>query len=62
MDTYDAYQAITDVAEEGPRRSRIGIARFPEDGGDAAALLAYADRAMYIAKAANRALRQGGAT
>jgi diguanylate cyclase (GGDEF)-like protein/PAS domain S-box-containing protein len=51
------------IAVEGAEvslRGAIGVARFPEDGGDAPALLAYADRAMYIAKAANRSLRQAG--
>lgn len=28
----------------------VGVARFPQDGVDAAALLAHADQAMYAAK------------
>jgi diguanylate cyclase (GGDEF)-like protein/PAS domain S-box-containing protein len=33
-------------------RAAIGVATFPADGGNAADLLAHADRAMYVAKAA----------
>jgi diguanylate cyclase (GGDEF)-like protein/PAS domain S-box-containing protein len=32
-------------------RAAIGVATFPDDGGDASTLLAHADRAMYAAKA-----------
>ena len=36
----------------------IGVATFPADGGNAADLLAHADRAMYVDKAArNGSLR-----
>jgi diguanylate cyclase (GGDEF)-like protein/PAS domain S-box-containing protein len=38
---------------EAALRAAIGVATFPDDGADAATLLAHADRAMYAAKAAH---------
>jgi diguanylate cyclase (GGDEF)-like protein/PAS domain S-box-containing protein len=44
-------------AGEAALSAAIGVATFPDDGADAATLLAHADRAMYAAKAARSGRR-----
>jgi len=51
-DRVDAALAEPVALEQGeaPLRAAIGVATYPEDAADAAALLAHADRAMYAVK------------